>query len=128
MSFRIICQCFLEFLSTQPDERASELLGQIKHILVAMHERLRKRKSVYANAFEVLVSLSSGKADSKLVEELLGQDDDDPDDLEALDRIWEEEMVTFGGNAGENSCGPDRLRMQMRAAGRRPNSSETQPA
>lgn len=119
---------FLEFLSTQPSENAAELLGQIKHIVVVLKERLKKRKSAYANAFEVLETLSSGKSDKSLIAELLEQPDDDPDDLEALDRIWEEEVVTFGGNAGENSCGPDRLRTQMRAAGRKPGNAKTQSA
>ena len=79
----------------------------------------KKRKSIYAEAFRVLESMAAGKAEKKLVDELLGLPDDDPDDLEALDRIWEEEAVTFGGNAGENDCGPDRLQRQIRAAARK---------
>ncbi len=118
---------FLEFLSIQPVENAAELLGQVKHIIVVLKERLKTRKSIYANAFEVLESLASGKFDKKLVDELRKQPDDNPDDLDALDRIWEEEVVTFGGNAGENSCGTDRLRTQMRAVSRKPENSDTYP-
>ena len=117
---------FLEFLSTQPDDKAAELLGQIKHILIVLRERLKKRNSVYCNAFEVLEGLASGNSDVSLVDALLSQADDDPDDLDALDRIWEEEVVTFGGNAGEGSCGTDRIRTQLRAAGRRPRNPEIQ--
>ena len=43
----------------------------------------------------------------------------DPDDLKALDAVWNEEAVTFGGGPGSDTCGPDRLRTQLRAA-RRP--------
>ena len=53
--------------------------------------------------------------------------DDDPADLEALDRVWEEEAVTFGGNAGENACGPDRLQRQMRAHTRKPDAAPANP-
>ncbi len=115
---------FLEFLSTQPIDEARELLGQITHILSAMRERLRKRKSIYSGVFAVLEAIAAGKPEKKLIDEILGRPDDDPDDLEALDRIWEEEVVTFGGNAGENSCGPDRLQRQMRAAARKVADSD----
>ena len=113
---------FLEYLSIKPDAEAAELLGQTGHILKVLRERLKKRQSVYANAFAVLEALASGEADPKLVRELLETPEDDPADLEALDRIWEEEAVTFAGNAGENACGPDRLQRQMRAHHRRPDA------
>ncbi len=111
---------FLEFLSVLPENEASELLGQTAHILAVLKERLRKRKSVYRNLFIVLESLALGKPDRALVKELLQHPEDDPADLEALDAVWEEEVVTFGGNSGENSCGPDRLQRQIRAAARKP--------
>ena len=38
---------FLEFLSTLPAHEASDMLGQPAHILAAMAERLRKRRSAY---------------------------------------------------------------------------------
>lgn len=111
---------FLEFLSVLPAEEVRELLNQTLHITSALGERLKKRGSVYANAFGVLEDIAKSEPDRELLRELLDQPEDDPDDLEALDRIWQEEVVTFGGNAGENACGPDRLRTQLRAAGRRP--------
>ncbi|QQM31100.1 nitrate reductase molybdenum cofactor assembly chaperone [Martelella lutilitoris] len=111
---------FLEFLSTRPSAEAEDLLGQTAHITEAIGERLRKRESVYASAFAALSPLSSAEADQKLLKELMATPEDDPDDLKALDRIWEEEAVTFGGNAGEGACGPDRLRTRMRAADRQP--------
>ena len=110
---------FLEYLSTCPPSEAHELLGQTKHILTVLRERLKKRKSVYALAFDVLEKLAAGNVEKRLIDELLHQLDDDPNDLEALDRVWEEEVVTFGGNAGENSCGPDRIQRQIRAAARK---------
>lgn len=116
---------FLEYLSTKPDAAAAELLGQTAHILAAIGERLKKRSSVYAHAFDVLCAIASQKPDEKLLDGLLAVAEDDPDDLAALDAIWEEEAIAFGGNAGENACGPDRLQRQMRAHSRKP---DTHPA
>lgn len=112
---------FLEYLSTRPEAEVEDLLGQTAHITAAIGERLKKRGSVYADAFAALRLLTRAKPDRKLLDDLLKGAEDDPDDLAALDRIWEEEAVTFGGNAGEASCGPDRLRTQVRAATRKPD-------
>lgn len=112
---------FLEFLSTRSKEEIYDLLHQTGHITAALGERLKKRDSVYSNAFAALGLVSKSMPDQKLLKELLEGAEDDPNDLEALDRVWEDEVVTFGGNAGDNSCGPDRLRTQMRAAARKPN-------
>ena len=116
---------FLEYLSMKPEVEARELLGQTAHIITALKERLRKRKSVYLNAFVALESIARGKPDAGLLSQLLAQPEDDPLDLEALDAIWEEEAVTFGGNAGENACGPDRLQRQIRAHQRKPAAPST---
>lgn len=113
---------FLEYLSMKPEAEARELLGQTSHIMTALKERLRKRKSVYLNAFLALEAMAKGKPDAGLLKQLLAQPDDDPLDLEALDEIWEEEVVIFGGNAGENACGPDRLQRQIRAHQRKPDA------
>lgn len=115
---------FLEFLSTRTIEEARESLGDVLHIMTAIHERLEKRGSPFTHAFAALISLAGEQADEALVQELLRQEEDDPNDLAALDRIWEEEAVTFGGNAGENSCGPDRLRTRLRAASRDASSPQ----
>lgn len=112
---------FLEYLAHRPVEEAAELLGQTAHILTALKERLKKRSSVYANVFAALEEMASGKADTTLLSSLLGVKEDDPEDLESLDQIWEEEVVKFGGNAGEQSCGPDRLQRRIRADNRKPD-------
>ena len=116
---------FLEYLSMKPEQQARELLGQTGHIITALKERLRKRKSVYLNAFIALEAIAKGKPDAGLLKQLLAQPEDDPLDLEVLDEIWEEEVVTFGGNAGENACGPDRLQRQIRAHQRKPVAPST---
>lgn len=109
---------FLEFLSTRSDEEARHLLGETLHIIAAIRQRLQKRGSLYATAFVALESLAGVKADEALTSEIVNRQEDDPNDLEALDCIWEEEAITFGGNQGENDCGPDRLQRRIRAARR----------
>jgi len=111
---------FLEFLSAVPEDQSRELLGQTVHIASALRERLRKRQSIYASAFRVLEAVARGKADPEVLAEILEEADDDPNDLEALDKIWEEEVVTFGGGMGNDACGVDRIRTQIRAGQRKP--------
>jgi nitrate reductase delta subunit len=87
---------FLEFLSTLPAGEAAALLGQAAHVLEALRERLRKRQSLYARVFDVLVALVEADRNPEALKALLQEPDDDPDDLEALDKAWAEEQVTFG--------------------------------
>ncbi|ODT66439.1 MAG: nitrate reductase molybdenum cofactor assembly chaperone [Pelagibacterium sp. SCN 63-23] len=106
---------FLEFLSTREPGEAAELLDQTGPILAVLRQRLDKRGSVYAGAFWVLETLMKSPVDAAAVQPLLDQEEDDPTDLAGLDKIWEEEAVTFMGNRGDASCGPDRLRTALRA-------------
>lgn len=92
----------LEFLSLRPFEEAKDILADAAHIFEAINERLRRRESSYAAVFTALNQLSCAKADKAAVAVLLEQPEVDPDDLEALDQIWEESEVIFGPdpNAG----------------------------
>lgn len=92
----------LEFLSVRPFEETKDTLADAAHIFEAISERLTRRESSYAAVFTALIQLSCAKADKSAVAELLEQPEDDPDDLEALDQVWEESEVIFGPdpNAG----------------------------
>jgi nitrate reductase molybdenum cofactor assembly chaperone NarJ/NarW len=46
--------------------------------------------------------IAGGKPDRQGLEALLAEPEDDPDDLEALDKTWAEEPVTFG--PGQSGC------------------------
>lgn len=87
---------FLEFLSLRPADEAAALLGQAAHVLEALRERLKKRQSIYARVFDALVALVAADRNPEALKALLQEPEDDPDDLEALDRAWAEEQVTFG--------------------------------
>ena len=80
----------------RPANEAAALLGQAAHVLEALRERLEKRQSIYARVFDVLVALVEADRNPEALKALMQEPEDNPDDLEALDRAWAEEQVTFG--------------------------------
>ncbi|MGN6209466.1 nitrate reductase molybdenum cofactor assembly chaperone [Asticcacaulis sp.] len=93
---------FLEFLSILPQAEAASFLVEAVHVLEAMAARLKKRDSRYQAVFDSLVALAGVRAEAGVVAALLAEPEQDPDDLEALDKTWEESAVTFG--PGEAGC------------------------
>jgi nitrate reductase delta subunit len=104
---------FLEYLATRPLAEACESLGQPAHILAALAERLRKRKSPYEAVFRALIALAAAKPKADEVSALLETPDPDAGDLSALDAAWEDEPVSFGPAA--NGC-KDGLIARLRGA------------
>lgn len=92
---------FLEYLSILPLPEARELLREPLHIIAALGERLRRRGSDYASVPLALASIAEHAPEADAVGALLRTPDDDPNDLAALDRIWEEAAVEFGPGTGE---------------------------
>ena len=92
----------LEFLAMRPFAEVQETLADAAHIFEALSERLARRESPYGAVFAGLLQLAGVKADKEAVAELLEQPEVDPNDLEALDAVWEESEVRFGPdpNAG----------------------------
>ena len=95
---------FLEFLAQLPDAEAREHLSEVLHILTALRIRLTKRSSPYAGVFLALESVAGGKPDSKALALVLAEEEDDPEDGDALDRVWEEEQVQFGPAGPDSGC------------------------
>lgn len=89
---------FLEFLSLVQANEAAALLGEAAHVLTALRDRLKKRKSPYAAVLAALIDLADTSADAQALSALMAEPEDDPDDLAALDRAWAEEPVSFGPN------------------------------
>jgi nitrate reductase molybdenum cofactor assembly chaperone NarJ/NarW len=117
---------FLEFLSLRPPEEARALLHQTLHIVAAIGERLVKRNSRYAGVFQALVTLAAQRPNPEDLAALREVEDDDPSDLQALDRVWEEEPVTFGPGAG-SSCPAERLEVKLRASMRPGDDAQPSP-
>ena len=94
---------FLEFLSVLPATEALELLQQPGEVIAALAERLRRNEAPYAPVLHALAELAGASRDTAVVMDLLRQPEADPDDLEALDAVWEAEAVSFGPGAGWQS-------------------------
>ncbi len=118
---------FLEYCATRPSAEACALLSQPAHIFISLGERLGKRGSDYAPVFSILAALASEKPQPEAFEAIVPDGEEDPQDLEALDAIWEEEEVLFGPGAANEECGVDSLAAKLRQA-RRPAPGLETPA
>lgn len=94
---------FLEYLSTLMPSAARQQLAMCAHILAALAERLHKQRSAYAAVFKALVWLASDKPSAQALSSLLRQEVDDPQDMDAIDQLWEEQAVSFRPDA--QACG-----------------------
>jgi nitrate reductase delta subunit len=111
---------FLEFLSEILEADARELIEETSHVLEAIRQRLKKRKVPYSSVLSCVQVLAHAKPQAEILAALMGESDEDPNDLAALDAAWEEEEVTFGpAVAAAAQCGKDGLAAKLRAA-RRP--------
>ena len=92
----------LEFLATQPLATAREILADAGPILAVLAERLNRRQTPYAAVLAALAGLGQGAVEDAVAVALLAEPDDNPEDLKALDEVWEEAQVTFAPdpNAG----------------------------
>lgn len=93
---------FLEYLSTRPADEARALLAEPLSVIAAIKERLEKRKTPYVSIFRILEAIAGRDPSQRELDDLRKTPDDDPNDLEALDAVWEDEPVTFG--PGEENC------------------------
>ena len=96
---------FLEYLSLRPTQEARALLAEPLAIIAALRERLGKRNSSYAAVFRALEHMAGADPAARALDELRKAPDDDPNDLQALDALWQEAPVEFG--PGEVGCGPE---------------------
>ncbi|MBU2533249.1 MAG: nitrate reductase molybdenum cofactor assembly chaperone [Alphaproteobacteria bacterium] len=107
---------FLEFLSVIPADEATKLLDDPIEIIATLDERLRRRGSSYRAVFQALRAISRATIDPARLADLTAQIEMEPDDLEALDKEWEETAVRFGPGAEDNAaCGRTRLATRIRA-------------
>ncbi len=110
---------FLEYLSTRPAQEARALLAEPLSVIVALKERLEKRKTPYAAAFRVLELIAERAPVDQEVAELRRAPDDDPNDLQALDAAWEDAPVTFGPE--ETACSKVTQMLDRMNAGEAPD-------
>lgn len=93
---------FLEYLSTRPWDEIQNWLEDIHHILGLLGERLYQRESFYHVVMDSLLILSGRAANRQELARIVASEERD-DTPEALDKVWEEEMVKFVDDQG-SSC------------------------
>jgi len=72
--------------------------------------------------FRAIEAVAEAKPDSESLNEILAEPDDDPRDLKALDKVWEEEPVTFGPGTG-GGCGRAQEMLRRMNTGNPPASA-----
>lgn len=90
---------FLEFLSTLTPPKSAELLAETVNIMERIRIALNEKDNPYASLFLAIISLSEKKPDEKMTQNMIKNEKK----LD-LDREYEEEPVTFGGDEGRE-CG-----------------------
>lgn len=95
----------LEYLSHRPQEEVSDWLSHISHIVGMLAARAMERESPYQLLFRLLVELSDGRVDLAALRQRASEEPRD-DTTEAMDRVWEEEVVRFGAEAPADDCLP----------------------
>ncbi|KEF31826.1 Respiratory nitrate reductase delta chain [Marinobacter nitratireducens] len=93
---------FLEYLSTRPWDDIQNWLEDIHHILGLLAERLFQRQSHYHVAMDALLTVAGRQVDRQELAKIVASEERD-DTPEALDKVWEEEMVKFVDDQG-SSC------------------------
>ena len=94
---------FLEFISTQGRENAIGWLQDIAPVLAILAVRLEKRNSNYQHLLYLLLSISEANIDLNGLREQVKTEKPD-NTKKALDKVWEEEAITFGGDAINGGC------------------------
>jgi nitrate reductase delta subunit len=95
----------LEYLSQQPQDEARDWLRHIQQIVGLLAARAGERRSGYQTLFEILVELADEAFDYAPLRQRVSQEPRD-DTAEAMDRVWDEEMVRFGAGAQPGNCPP----------------------
>ncbi|MDX1693039.1 MAG: nitrate reductase molybdenum cofactor assembly chaperone [Ketobacteraceae bacterium] len=94
---------YLEFLSTRDEMEAREGLADVAHILGMLSARMKERNCEYACLLDALLMISGAQINEAALREKAANEERD-DSLEAMDKIWEEEMVTFMGDQTGQGC------------------------
>ena len=85
-----------EFLSIARPEAATEMLTEVSGILALLRRRLDQRESPYAAVMAALCELAEGVSVEPEAPETPELVDDVEQELDEIDRAWEEAPVSFG--------------------------------
>lgn len=94
---------FLEYLSERPFTEVVEWVGDAAPILGLLKARLEQRESPYDAIFGALLEWTGGSVDLMPLRDAAAKEVPD-DTFAAIDKIWEEEAVIFGGGGANGGC------------------------
>lgn len=94
---------FLEFLGQIPEQEAKALLADAMPVAALIGARLAERQSPYACIFEALAAIGGRPGNDAVIRSQVAEEGPDQTVVQ-MDRIWEEEAVSFMGNQG-SACG-----------------------
>ena len=97
---------FLEYLAQRPGGEALDMLAETLHVMALLGARLAERGSDYHVVFDALAALVGEPADIEDIRRQAATEGPD-ETLVNMDRIWEEEAVTFLAN--QEGCSTSRL-------------------
>ncbi|OZG72336.1 nitrate reductase molybdenum cofactor assembly chaperone [Hahella sp. CCB-MM4] len=98
---------YLEFAATQGNQALGWVMD-VAHVLTLLQARLEERESDYTLVMGALLRIADVEVDlAELRKQVAGEERDDTP--EALDKIWEEEAVSFTA-PDNNSCPSSRYR------------------
>ncbi len=90
---------FLEFLSTLEKDKASGLLAEPVNVIARIYRKLHDRENLYRHILAAVITLSDTLPKEETVEKIIQEQK--PLDL---DKEYEDEPVTFGGNNNCSGC------------------------
>ncbi len=93
---------FLEYLAQRPAEEALDMLVDAMHVMALLGARLAEQGSDYHVVFDALTTLAGEPTDIKAIRQQAATEGPD-DTIVNMDKIWEEEAVTFLAN--QDGCG-----------------------
>ncbi|HPF59995.1 MAG TPA: nitrate reductase molybdenum cofactor assembly chaperone [Candidatus Competibacteraceae bacterium] len=93
---------FLEYLAQRPAGEALDMLADTMHVMALLGARLAEQGSDYHAVFDALAALAGEPADIEAIRQQAAREDPD-EAIVNMDKIWEEEAVTFLAN--QEGCG-----------------------
>ena len=94
----------LEYLAQRPSGEALDMLADALHILSLLGARLAERGSDYQVVFDALIAWVGEPTDIEAIRRQAATEGPDQTIVQ-MDKIWEEEAVTFMANANQEACG-----------------------
>lgn len=110
---------FAEYIATLPPKEGSETMGSVVNILSSLSERLKNRKSFYADILDAMIETAARSPDPQIVAGYLKKSPGQPLSLDEMDDAWEEQFAFSNTpqTTGQDSACPKAEEMLARMGG-----------